>query len=57
MWKDVFLTIVIAFVVFRIMGELSRRRNSNPSAGKSGENQKNKQPPDDGEYIDYEEIK
>ena len=57
MWKDVFLTIVIAFVVFRIMGELSRRRNSNPSAGKSGENQKNKQPPDDGEYIDYEGIK
>ncbi|MFN4853967.1 MAG: hypothetical protein ACK5JC_06075 [Bacteroidota bacterium] len=57
MWKDVFLTIVIAFVVFRIMGEFSRRRNSNQGSGNSGENQKNKQPPDDGEYIDYEEIK
>lgn len=57
MWKDVFLTIVMAFVVFRIMGELSRRRNSHQSEGKSADNQKNKQPPDDGEYIDYEEIK
>lgn len=57
MWKDVFLTIVMAFVVFRIMGEFSRRRNTHQREGKPADNQKNKQPPDDGEYIDYEEIK
>jgi len=60
MFQDLFLTIVAAYVLFKILGEFSNRnqRNSNhtnttytpPKSGKIDDDSQ-------GEYVDYEEIK
>ena len=70
--KDVFYTLLVVWVVWRIIDGLNasriRTRNNQPSsAGKEGETtisymppsaeRIKKKSPDDGEYVDYEEVK
>jgi hypothetical protein len=67
--KDVFYTILVVWIVWRILNSVNsyRAKSSNPqqtTSKKEGETTVNYVPPkkksvgdDEGEYVDYEEIK
>jgi hypothetical protein len=67
MFQDVFLTIVAAYVLFKILGEYSERKQRHhssypppfePPRQQRTNNQSSASNKDiEGEYVDYEEIK
>ena len=59
MFQDVFLTVVAAYVLFKILGEFSDRkqRNAPPYEPPRNNNNTNQNKDIEGEYVDYEEIK
>jgi hypothetical protein len=64
MFQDVFLTVVAAYVLFKILGEFSDRkqRNAPPYQApyeppRNNNNNTNQNKDIEGEYVDYEEIK
>jgi hypothetical protein len=67
MFQDLFLTIVAAYVLFKILGEYSERKQRHhssypppyePPRQQRTNNQSSSSNKDiEGEYVDYEEIK
>lgn len=65
-FQEIILTVVLFYVLFKIFGESSKR--AGPKANREGDikidnspdphaSQKKKKDDDEGEYVDFEEIK
>ena len=57
MWQDIFFTVVVAYVLFRVLGEYSHRKQQDAPRNEYPPAKKNTNDDNEGEYIDYEEIK